>query len=312
MPIARDMTELIGRTPMVRLNRLGRDPAGRDLPGRVVVKLENFNPASSVKDRIGLAMIEAAERNGTLTVDSVIVEATSGNTGIALAYVGAVKGYRVILTMPDTMSVERRRLLAAFGAQIELTPGAEGMSSAVARAQEIVDTTPGAILASQFRNPANPAAHRDTTAEEIWADTEGEVDIFVAGVGTGGTITGVGSRLKERKPSVTAIAVEPDSSAVLSGGRPGPHKIQGIGAGFVPEVLDRSVVDEVIRVSADDATTTARELARREGILGGVSAGANVRAALEVARRPESEGKTIVTVICDTGERYLSTWLYEE
>ncbi len=307
MPVANDMTALIGRTPMVRLNRLGRD-----LPGRVVVKLENFNPASSVKDRIGLAMIEAAERDGTLTEDSVIVEATSGNTGIALAYVGAVKGYRVILTMPDTMSVERRRLLAAFGAQIELTPGAEGMSSAVARAQEIVDTTPGAILASQFRNPANPAAHRETTAEEIWADTEGEVDVFVAGVGTGGTITGVGSRLKERKPSVTAIAVEPDSSPVLSGGRPGPHKIQGIGPGFVPEVLDRSVVDEVIRVSADDATSTARELARREGILGGVSAGANVRAALEVARRPENEGKTIVTVICDTGERYLSTWLYEE
>ena len=307
MPVANDMTALIGRTPMVRLNRLGRG-----LPGRVVVKLESFNPASSVKDRIGLAMIEAAERDGTLTEDSVIVEATSGNTGIALAYVGAVKGYRVILTMPDTMSVERRRLLAAFGAQIELTPGAEGMSSAVARAQEIVDTTPGAILASQFRNPANPAVHRETTAEEIWADTEGEVDIFVAGVGTGGTITGVGSRLKERKPSVTAIAVEPDSSPVLSGGRPGPHKIQGIGAGFVPEVLDRSVVDEVIRVSADDATNTARELARREGILGGVSAGANVRAALEVARRPENEGKTIVTVICDTGERYLSTWLYEE
>lgn len=307
MPIANDMTELIGRTPMVRLNRLGRD-----LPGRVVVKLENFNPASSVKDRIGLAMIEAAERDGTLTEGSVIVEATSGNTGIALAYVGAVKGYRVVLTMPDTMSVERRRLLAAFGAQIELTPGAEGMSSAVARAREIVDSTPGAMLASQFRNPANPAVHRETTAGEIWTDTDGAVDVFVAGVGTGGTITGVGSRLKEHKPSVTVIAVEPDSSPVLSGGSPGPHKIQGIGAGFVPEVLDRAVVDEVIRVGADDATKTARALARREGILGGVSAGANVWAALEVARRPENEGMTIVTVICDTGERYLSTWLYEE
>ncbi len=307
MPVANDMTALIGRTPMVGLNRLGRGA-----PGRVVVKLESFNPASSVKDRIGLAMIEAAERDGTLGEGSVIVEATSGNTGIALAYVGAVKGYRVILTMPDTMSIERRRLLAAFGAQIELTPGAEGMSFAVARAREIVERTPGAILASQFENPANPAVHRETTAEEIWADTDGDVDVFVAGVGTGGTITGVGSRLKELKPSVAAVAVEPDSSPVLSGGSPGPHKIQGIGAGFVPAVLDRSVVDEVIRVSAEDATKTARELARGEGILGGVSAGANVWAALEVARRPESEGMTIVTVICDTGERYLSTWLYEE
>jgi cysteine synthase len=312
MPIARDMTELIGRTPMVRLNRLGRDPAGRDLPGRVVVKLENFNPASSVKDRIGLAMIEAAEADGSLTPGSLIVEATSGNTGIALACVGAVKGYRVVLTMPDTMSVERRRLLAAFGAEIELTPGSEGMSAAVARAQQIVDRNPGAILASQFANPANPRVHRETTAQEIWDDTGGEIDVFVAGVGTGGTITGAGGRLKELRSSVRVVAVEPDSSPVLSGGQPGPHKIQGIGAGFVPEVLDRSVIDEVITVGADDATTTARELAGREGILGGISAGANVWAALQVAAREEYEGKTIVTVICDTGERYLSTWLFEE
>lgn len=307
MPIARDMTELVGRTPMVRLNRLGRD-----LPGNVVVKLENFNPASSVKDRIGLAMIEAAEADGKLSPDSIIVEATSGNTGIALASIGAVKGYRVILTMPDTMSIERRRLLAAFGARIELTPGPEGMSGAVSRAQEIVDANPGAVLASQFRNPANPRVHRETTAQEVWDDSEGEVDLFVAGVGTGGTITGVGKRLKELKPSVQAIAVEPDSSPVLSGGSPGPHKIQGIGPGFVPEVLDRSVIDEVIRVTADDATKTARELARLEGILGGVSAGANVWAALELASREENRNKLIVTVICDTGERYLSTWLFEE
>ncbi|MFP4113575.1 MAG: cysteine synthase A [Spirochaetota bacterium] len=307
MGIAHDMTELIGNTPMVELNRLGRD-----LPGRVVVKLENYNPASSVKDRIGLSMIEAAEAEGTLKPGSTIVEATSGNTGIALAYVGAVRGYRVVLTMPDTMSVERRRLLRAFGAELELTPGPDGMSGAVARAQELVNQNADAILASQFRNPANPRVHRETTAEEIWKDTEGSVDIFVAGVGTGGTITGVGTRLKELKPSVTAIAVEPAGSPVLSGGKAGPHKIQGIGAGFVPDVLDRSVIDEVVTVTADDATTVARSLASREGILGGVSAGANVWAALQVARRSENEGKTIVTVICDTGERYLSTWLFEE
>jgi len=307
MPIARDMTELIGETPMVRLNRLGEG-----LAGRVVVKLENFNPASSVKDRIGLAMIKAAEAEGALRPGSVIVEATSGNTGIALAYVGAVKGYRVILTMPDTMSVERRRLLRAFGAELELTPGPEGMNAAVERAREIVRRNPDAVLASQFTNPANPRAHRETTAEEIWRDTEGRIDALVAGVGTGGTITGAGGRLKELNPGLRAIAVEPDGSPVLSGGSPGPHKIQGIGAGFVPEVLDRSVIDEVIRVSADDATETARALASREGILGGVSAGANVWAALQVAARAEYEDKTIVTVICDTGERYLSTWLFEE
>ncbi|MFW5689721.1 MAG: cysteine synthase A [Spirochaetota bacterium] len=307
MPIAHDMSELVGRTPMVWLNRLG---AG--LPGRVAVKLENFNPASSVKDRIGLAMIEAAEADGTLKPGSTIVEATSGNTGIALAYIGAVKGYRVVLTMPDTMSVERRRLLRAFGAELELTPGPRGMSAAVERAEEIVGSNPDAVMASQFRNPANPRIHRETTAREIWDDTEGGVDVFVAGVGTGGTITGAGGRLKELKPSLITVAVEPDTSPVLSGGEPGPHKIQGIGPGFVPEVLDMSVIDEVIPVSSADASATARELARAEGILGGVSAGGNVWAALQVARRPESEDKTIVTVICDTGERYLSTWLFEE
>ena len=307
MRIASDMTELVGRTPMVRLNRLGQG-----LPGRVVVKLESLNPGSSVKDRIGLAMIEAAEAEGMLKPGSTIVEATSGNTGIALAYLGAVKGYRVILTMPDTMSIERRRLLRAYGAQLELTPGHEGMTGAVARAEQIVARTPGAIMANQFRNPANPRVHRQTTAEEIWADTEGEVDVFVAGVGTGGTISGVGGRLKELKPSLVAIAVEPDTSDVLSGGRPGPHKIQGIGAGFVPDVLERSVIDEILRVSSDDATQTSRRLASEEGILCGVSAGANVWCALEVASRPQSAGKMIVTVICDTGERYLSTWLFDE
>jgi len=305
--IAKDMTELVGKTPMVQLNRLG---AG--LPGRVVVKLENFNPASSVKDRIGLAMIEAAERDGSLMPGSTIVEATSGNTGIALAYIGAVKGYKVILTMPDTMSSERRRLLQAFGADIQLTPGSDGMNGAVTRAQEIVAKTPGAVMASQFTNPANPEVHRRTTAEEIWRDTEGSVDVFVAAVGTGGTITGVGSRLKQLKPEVIAVAVEPEGSAVLSGERPGPHKIQGIGAGFVPAVLDQSVIDEIMKVTSEDATTTTRRLAREEGILAGVSAGANVWAALEIAGRAENDGKLIVTVICDTGERYLSTWLFEE
>ena len=307
MAIAKDMTELVGETPMVQLNRLG---AG--LPGRIAVKLENFNPASSVKDRIGLAMIEAAERDGSLTPGATIVEATSGNTGIALACIGAVRGYKVILTMPDTMSSERRRLLQAFGADLELTPGPDGMNGAVARAEEIVAETPGTVMASQFTNPANPEVHRRTTAEEIWRDTDGTVDVFVAGVGTGGTITGVGDRLKQLKSGVTAIAVEPEGSAVLSGETPGPHKIQGIGAGFVPTILDRSVIDEIMTVTADDAANTARRLAKEEGILGGISAGANVWAALEVAARVESEGKLIVTVICDTGERYLSTWIFEE
>lgn len=307
MAVARDMSELIGSTPMVRLDRIGRG-AGAVL----VAKLENLNPGASVKDRIGLAMIEAAERDGSLAPGATIVEATSGNTGIALAYVGAVKGYRVVITMPETMSVERRRLLRALGAELELTPGPEGMNGAVARARAIVAATPGAIMVSQFTNPANPDVHRRTTAEEIWTDLDGRIDAFVAGVGTGGTITGVGSRLKELRPSVRVIAVEPAESPVLSGGSPGPHRIQGIGAGFVPEVLDRAVIDEVIRVGSDAAMQTTRSLGRLEGILCGVSAGANVCAALEVARRPEFEGKTIATVICDTGERYLSTWVFEE
>ena len=307
MPVARDMSELIGSTPMVRLDRIARG-AGAGL----VAKLENLNPGASVKDRIGLAMIEAAERDGSLGPGATIVEATSGNTGIALAYVGAVKGYRVVITMPETMSVERRRLLRALGAELELTPGPEGMNGAVARARAIVASTPGAIMASQFTNPANPDVHRRTTAEEIWADLDGHIDAFVAGVGTGGTITGVGSRLKELRPSIRIIAVEPAESPVLSGGSPGPHRIQGIGAGFVPDVLDRSVIDEVICVDSDAAMRTTRSLGRLEGLLCGVSAGANVCAALEVARRPEYEGKTIATVICDTGERYLSTWVFEE
>ncbi len=307
MAIARDMTELVGKTPMVRLNRLTEE-----LPGNVVVKLESFNPTSSVKDRIGLAMIESAEREGKLKPGATIVEATSGNTGIALAYVGAVKGYRVVLAMPDTMSMERRRLLRAFGAELELTPGSEGMGAAVARAQKIVEENPGAILASQFENPANPEIHFRTTAEEIWEDCAGEVDVFVAAVGTGGTISGAGKRLKELNSQLRAVAVEPAESPVLSGGAPGPHKIQGIGPGFVPSVLDRSVIDEIVEVSAGDATLTARALGKQEGILCGVSAGANVWAALQLARRPENDDKTIVTIICDTGERYLSTWLFEE
>jgi cysteine synthase len=305
--IANDMAELVGNTPMVRLSRLADG-----LPAEVVAKLENMNPSASVKDRIGLGMIEAAERDGRLSDGSIIVEATSGNTGIALASIGAVKGYRVILTMPDTMSMERRRLLRAFGAELELTPGARGMSGAVERARQIVRDTPDAFLASQFDNSANPDVHERTTAPEIWDATSGSFHAFVAGVGTGGTITGVGHYLRKRNAAVRVVAVEPADSPVLSGGVPGPHKIQGIGPGFVPTVLDKSVIDEVVQVSADDATRTARELGRREGILCGVSAGANVWAALTLARREEFRGKRIVTIICDTGERYLSTWLFDE
>ena len=300
------ITELIGNTPLVRLRRLTEH-----LDAQVFCKLESHNPLSSVKDRIGLAMIEAAERDGRLGEGSAIVEATSGNTGIALAYIGAAKGYRVILTMPDTMSVERRRLLQAFGAELVLTPGSEGMNAAVERAYEIVRETPGAIMTEQFSNPANPEIHYRTTGPEIWEDMQHDVDALVAGVGTGGTISGASRRLKELNSSFRAVAVEPASSAVLSGGRPGPHKIQGIGAGFVPQVYDAGVVDEVVRVTEEDATSTARALARKEGILCGVSAGANVAASLEVARRPEFAGKRLVTIICDTGERYLSTWLFE-
>jgi cysteine synthase len=305
--VAEDISKLIGGTPLVRLNRLAKAK-----PGTVLLKMESFNPMSSVKDRIGLSMIEAAERDGTLKPGAVIVEATSGNTGIALAYVGAVKGYRVILTMPDTMSVERRRLLSALGADLVLTPGAEGMTGAVKKAEEILAEHDNGFMPQQFKNPANPEVHRRTTAEEIWKDTDGTVDVFVAGVGTGGTLSGGGGGLKAKKPEVRVVAVEPESSPVISGGDPGPHKIQGIGAGFIPDNLDSDIIDEVIRVKSEDAGATARRLAKEEGIFGGVSAGANVYAALQIAARPESEGKTIVTVICDTGERYLSTWLFDE
>ena len=300
------LSDLVGNTPMVRLSRMAEG-----VGAEVWVKLESHNPLSSVKDRIGKAMIEAAEQSGALKPGGTIVEATSGNTGIALAFLGAAKGYRVVLTMPDTMSVERRRLLSAFGAELVLTPGAEGMRGAVEEAERIVAETPGAHLTRQFENPANPDIHYRTTAEEIWRDSDGRVDIFVAGVGTGGTITGVARRIKELKPGFRAVAVEPDASPVLSGGTPGPHRIQGIGAGFIPRTLDRSLVDEVLVVGAEDAGTTARRLACEEGILGGISAAANVWAALELARRSENEGRVIVTVICDSGERYLSTWLYE-
>jgi len=308
VPVVDSITELIGRTPLVRLGRIA-EGAG----GQVLGKLESMNPAGSVKDRIGLAMIEAAEAEGRLVPGaSVIVEPTSGNTGIALAFVCAAKGYRLILTMPETMSVERRTLLRAYGAELVLTPGAEGMRGAIARAEEIAESTEGSFVPQQFQNPANPAVHRRTTAEEIWDDTDGAIDILVAGVGTGGSITGVAEVLRDRKPGFRAIAVEPSDSPVLSGGVPGPHKIQGIGAGFIPGVLNTSVYDEVITCTADDAFAMARRLAREEGILLGISSGANVWAALEVARRPESAGLTIVTFLCDTGERYLTTPLFDE
>jgi cysteine synthase A len=308
MPIIDSMTDLIGGTPLVRLNRLA-EGTGATILG----KLESANPAGSVKDRIGLAMLEAAERNGTLTPGvSVIVEPTSGNTGIALAFVCAARGYKCILTMPESMSMERRALLKAYGAELVLTPATEGMRGAISRAQEIAAETEGAFIPQQFENPANPDVHERTTAEEIWTDTDGDVDIFVAGVGTGGSITGVGHVLKQRKPGVQIVAVEPVDSPVLSGGDPAPHRIQGIGAGFVPGVLDTAVYDEIIQVSAEDAFATARRLASDEGVLTGISAGANAWAARELASRPENAGKVIVTIICDTGERYLSTALFTE
>jgi cysteine synthase A len=305
--IAPDITALIGRTPLVSINRIG---AG--LPGRIVAKLESFNPCSSVKDRIGLSMIEAAERDGRIRPDTILIEPTSGNTGIGLAFVAAVRGYHLVLLMPETMSVERRKMLKAFGAELILTPGAEGMPGAIRRAQEMAASDARYLILQQFANPANPAVHRSTTAEEIWRDTDGTVDIFISGVGTGGTITGVSEVIKSRKPSFRAIAVEPAASPVLSGGAPGPHKIQGLGAGFVPQVLRTDLVDEIITVSNEAAGIMARRLAKEEGIISGISCGAAMEAAVAVAAREASRGKLIVVLLPDTGERYLSTWLFEE
>ena len=304
--IAEDITKLVGRTPLVRLSKIG---AGLDAD--ILGKLETSNPCGSVKDRIGLSMIEAAERAGRIKENTVLVEPTSGNTGIALAFVCAARGYKLILTMPETMSVERRRLLKILGAELVLTPGAEGMPGAIRKAEELAATDDRHLILQQFANPANPEIHRQTTAEEIWTDTDGGVDILVSGVGTGGTITGVAEVIKQRKPSFTAIAVEPTGSPVLSGGQPGPHKIQGIGAGFVPEVLRTDLVDEIIQVTHEDSGEMARRLAREEGILVGISSGAAAWAALQVAARSENSGKMIVVVLPDTGERYLSTWLFE-
>lgn len=301
--IAQNITELIGRTPLVKVNKLVNENGAE-----LVAKLEFFNPAGSVKDRIALSMINEAEKSGLLNKDSVIVEPTSGNTGVGLALVAAVKGYKLILTMPESMSVERRKLLKKFGADLVLTPAEKGMRGAIERATEIAAENPNSFIPQQFKNPANPAVHRATTAEEIWADTDGKVDFFVAGIGTGGTITGVGEVLKQRNPNVQIIAVEPDASPVLSGGQPGPHKIQGIGAGFVPDVLNTNVFDEIIRVKNDDAIETAHHAATEEGLLCGYSSGAALWAAIQVANRPENKGKRVVVLLPDTGERYLSTF----
>jgi cysteine synthase A len=300
------ITDLIGNTPLVKFNKLNESGAV------VYVKLESFNPLHSVKDRIALAMIEAAEKEGKLKAGTVIIEPTSGNTGIGLAYVAAVKGYRIILTMPETMSIERRKLLKALGAELELTEGGKGMKGAIAKAEELAAATPNSFIPQQFNNPANPQVHEKTTGPEIWNDTDGQVDIVVGGVGTGGTLTGAGRFLKSKKPDVKIVAVEPAASPVLSGGQPGPHKIQGIGAGFQPQVYDPSVIDEVYQTDEIKAGNAARRLAREEGIIVGISSGSVLEAALTVAKRPENNGKTIVAVLPDTGERYLSTWLWEE
>ncbi|MBS3873616.1 MAG: cysteine synthase A [Firmicutes bacterium] len=305
--IARNLTELIGKTPMLELCQYS---ASLGLKAKLVAKLEYFNPGGSVKDRIGFAMIEAGERAGLITPETILIEPTSGNTGIALAFVAAAKGYRLILTMPDTMSVERRNLLQALGAELVLTPGALGMTGAIRKAEELLAATPHAYMPQQFKNLANPAIHRATTAEEIWQDTDGAVDIVVCGVGTGGTVTGVGEVLKARKPSVQMIAVEPLDSPVLSGGKPGPHKIQGIGAGFVPDILNRAVIDEIVAVRTEDAIATTRTLAKTEGLVVGISSGAAAYVATAIARRAGNEGKTIVVILPDTGERYLSTPLF--
>jgi cysteine synthase A len=306
--IYEDITKTVGNTPLVRLNKLIEGISAK----QVLVKLEFFNPLSSVKDRIGVAMVEDAEKRGRIKPGDTLIEPTSGNTGVALAFTAAAKGYKLILTMPDTMSIERRQLLAILGAQLVLTPGTEGMNGAVAKAKSINKETAGSIIVGQFDNPANPEIHRITTAEEIWKDTDGKVDIFIAGIGTGGTITGVGEGLKKKNRDIKIIAVEPDASPLLSTGQAGPHKIQGIGANFIPSVLNRSVIDEIIRVKDNDAGGTARALAKQEGILVGISSGAAAWAAIEVAKRPENKGKTIVALLPDTGERYLSTWLFKD